>query len=741
MENKNSGNKKRRKFLFYFWVIWSFLYIGWRIFFTIPIDYGMVSLVCGILLVVSELIGIVEAFSHYKTLSSFNEPKMPKVPLKDYPEIDVFITTHSESAKVLYKTINGCIHMKYPRKEKVHIYLCDDTNRKEMRELAENFNIGYISLKENKSAKAGNINNALRNTKSPLVVTFDADMIPRKEFLMETVPYFFLPKMIEEEEGWRYRLDEEIDEDFKIGFIQTPQSFYNPDLFQYNLYSEDNVPNEQDYFFKEVNVGRNGVNTPIYAGSNTVISREALEEVSGIVEGNITEDFATGIKIQEKGYTCYAIKKVLAHGLAPTDFKNLIKQRQRWGRGCVQTIRSLKFIFGKLSIRGKLSYLTCFLYWWTFFRRLIYILSPILFSVFGIIIVDCTLKELMLIWLPSYLLYNITLKKLSGDLRNQKWNNIIDTIIFPYLIIPIMLETIGIKLKKFNVTDKDKVHSKNTEIKYVIPHIVLLVATIIGVLVTIGLMLKYKVIAGVIILYWLLLNGYFLVMAILFMLSRINYRKEDRYCVREEVEIWTVNEAIIGVTYDLSESGMSVILDKPRYIPQNEIIKLSISTKDYYSEFRGKVIHVNNMGDGYKYSIKILAMSEEDRREYYGIVYDREHTLAMALRSNTIKEIKNNILNRVKGVKQSKRALPRIVLNKLVKERDNRVIKIVDFNYEYVLLDKVYDEKITLNIDGILLYLRLVDLGRSDSLYKIENYSEVLSDKIKLEKIYKFLDK
>ena len=31
---------------------------------------------------------------------------------------------------------------------------------------------------------------------------------------------------------WIERTPEEIDEKFKIGFIQTPQSFYNRDLFQ-----------------------------------------------------------------------------------------------------------------------------------------------------------------------------------------------------------------------------------------------------------------------------------------------------------------------------------------------------------------------------------------------------------------------------------------------------------------------------------------------------------------------------
>ena len=60
-----------------------------------------------------------------------------------------------------------------------------------------------------------------------------------------------------------------------------------------NLYYENSVPNEQDYFFREINVGRNKANAPIYAGSNTLISREALELVGGIATGTITEDFET----------------------------------------------------------------------------------------------------------------------------------------------------------------------------------------------------------------------------------------------------------------------------------------------------------------------------------------------------------------------------------------------------------------------------------------------------------------
>ena len=295
--------QKKRKLWFILMTLTSLIYIVWRLFFTLPLHDGILSLIAGISLFAAELISHLEAWIHMRCISRSSDISMPDVPKHLYPHVDVLIATHSEDADLLLKTVNGCLHMEYPDPSKVHIYLCDDTHRPEIAALAQKMGIGYLGLSENKDAKAGNLNHALAKTDSPLVATFDADMIPRREFLMKTVPYFFLPKMIEENGHWRMRTETEVDKDYTIGFIQTPQSFYNPDLFQFNFFAENNIPNEQDYFFREVNLGRNASNSAIYAGSNTVIARKALNAVGGIRTGTITEDFATGIDIQASGYT------------------------------------------------------------------------------------------------------------------------------------------------------------------------------------------------------------------------------------------------------------------------------------------------------------------------------------------------------------------------------------------------------------------------------------------------------
>ncbi len=67
--------------------------------------------------------------------------------------------------------------LRYPNKK---IYICDDGQREELKEMAERFSIGYLSREGNEHAKAGNINYALSQTTSDLVLLLDADFIVKK---------------------------------------------------------------------------------------------------------------------------------------------------------------------------------------------------------------------------------------------------------------------------------------------------------------------------------------------------------------------------------------------------------------------------------------------------------------------------------------------------------------------------------------------------------------------------------
>lgn len=723
---------KRKKLWFWLMTVTSVIYILWRLFFTLPLHAGIVSLIAGIALFAAEFISMLEAVIHYICMSKDKAPEFPVIPESEYPHVDVLIATHSEEPELLFKTINGCKHMEYPDPAKVHIYLCDDNDRPEMAQLAQKMGVGYFGLSGNKLAKAGNLNNALSKTNSPLVVTFDADMIPRSNFLMETVPYFSLPEMILDHGEWRKRTEEELDPDYKIGFVQTPQSFYNPDLFQFNFFAESNIPNEQDYFFKEVNVGRNSSNSAIYAGSNTLISRRALEEVGGIRTKTITEDFATGIDIQAKGYTCFAIDEVLASGLAPDDFPNLLKQRQRWGRGCVQTIRSTRFLFGKLPFLSKLSYLSCLLYWWTFLRRIVYILSPILFTVFGVLVVRTSLWGILLIWLPSYLIYNHSLRLLSGKVRDQKWSNIVDTILCPYMILPILAETFGIRMRTFFVTSKEKTGTKSAKIIYAIPHLILLAASIVGIYFSIVRMMLYKNILGLVVLFWLCMNTYFLTMAVFFLLGRINYRSSQRFRAEIPVTFSVGTRCVHGTTCDISENGLSFVTDFPEFL--HGIVDFELRDGKWAARVSGEIVQVGQFGNQWKYGVKLTELPLEEKENYAQIVFDRLPTLATEIKTTAAKDLMVFFKRKTASSVLSQRKLPRIPLDASLKTDSGETVHVSNYNYQYMLLTgTVPGPAFDVYMGNTVLHLKKTpsSVGGKDTLFEIENW-ENISDSLEL---------
>jgi len=98
----------------------------------------------------------------------------------------VFIPTFNESVELLRTTISHVKRMDYPHET----YLLDDGNRAEMRVLAEEMGIHYLTRTEHLHAKAGNLNNALKHTQGELIALFDADGVPRRDFLTKLVGYF-----------------------------------------------------------------------------------------------------------------------------------------------------------------------------------------------------------------------------------------------------------------------------------------------------------------------------------------------------------------------------------------------------------------------------------------------------------------------------------------------------------------------------------------------------------------------
>ena len=725
--------KYNGKLLLMITILFNLMYILWRIFFTIPKGQGYFSLICAITLLVVEIMGMFEMFVHYRDMSNIEYPQKPEIDQDLYPDVDVFVTTYNESVELVQKTINGCVNMEYPDQEKVHIYICDDSNRKEMQEMAVKMGVNYITREEREGAKAGNLNNAMEHSKSPLIATFDADMIPMHDFLMATVPYF-----LKKEQARKDGSDEEYE---KIGFVQTPQSFYNLDLFQFNLYSENRIPNEQDYFYRDIQLSRNKTNSVIYGGSNTVILREALEEVGGFYTRSITEDFATGILIQSKGYICYAIPEVHASGLSPTDLKSLVKQRERWARGCIQTGRRLNILFRRgLRFSQRISYLTSISYWYASIKRFIFIMAPILFSVFNVTVVDCDLLGVLIFWLPMYIFSSMSLKLFSKSIRNVRWTNIYETILFQPLMISVILETLAISKNKFAVTEKDKVED---EFKYkfikMLPYYVYIPLSVVGTVRLIVQTFKTNSIVYVVPLFWIINNLSTLVMAVMFMHGRKQFRRTERFNVSIDCNIKQNNYEINTKTMDISEGGFAFVLDNPEYISPKEefnvIFNEKIGEKKYNAKLKAKIVNVTEMDSKWKYSAYITEIKEEQKRQWLQIIHDRIPTLPRTIDRSMglFDDLQINIKRRIRKARNLSRRTPRINLSYEINTKDNLKVSLENFNYQYVLLKFQENNRLPNNVEldienKITLDCMICEGKVSDRgvLYKVNNIDEIL---------------
>ena len=598
---------KKHIIIFALTFITNIIYLVWRALFTLPIHDSWYALLFGVLLLISEVTSGITAGIFIWSKFKAKEVIKPIIEPEDYPHIDVLIATHNEDVDLLYKTVNGCVNMKYPDKSKVHIYLSDDSNRPEVAALARKFEIGYIGMENNKEAKSGNLNNALAQTNSPLIATFDADMIPYSDFLLETVPFFV----------------DQSDNEKPLGFVQTPQSFYNPDLFQFNFYSEGDLPNEQDFFSREVNILNNSHDAAVYTGSNTVLLRQAINEAGGFPTGTITEDFELGALINSEGYRSISTLEPMASGLTPMDIPTMFNQRIRWARGVVRSVGNIKlFTNSNLKLSQKLVFINSYLYWWSFLRRIIFIMAPIIFTVFNTRVVVTDIWQLFIFWLPGYLLLQLSLRFVASDIRTSSWGEVQETIFAPYLILPVILETLGFRENKFKVTSKTT-NDTSAYRSMMWPHLLMLILTVIGFISFNYNKFGSEIAYGSVVSFWLLVHMYNLTFSVLFFLGRPIYRKEERFLRDIPIRLAEIQIDVPEIrTWDVSEKGLSFWLDKPVFFPKDRKVLLILGQGESEVEIFGEVIRITERNDRWLYSFVLDSMDEQTYRDYLQIIYD-----------------------------------------------------------------------------------------------------------------------
>lgn len=270
--------------------------------------------------------GILRKFYIWYHYFNISVPPTPK--LKKEFTVDILTTYFpGEPYKMIVDTLVAIQKITYPHTT----YLCDEANDSYLIKICAELGVNHVTRDNRVDAKAGNINNALKQASGEICVILDPDHIPLPHFLDPIVPHFNDPE---------------------IGFVQIVQSYYN---IHETLVARGAA--EQTFqFYGPMMMSMNSYGTVNAIGANCTFRRAALDSIGGHAPG-LSEDMHTSMLLHAKGWKSVYIPQILARGLVPSNLTSFFKQQLKWSRG---TFDLLFHVYPKqfknFTIRQKLHY-------------------------------------------------------------------------------------------------------------------------------------------------------------------------------------------------------------------------------------------------------------------------------------------------------------------------------------------------------------------------------------------------
>ncbi|MDE3270403.1 UDP-forming cellulose synthase catalytic subunit [Pseudoalteromonas sp. G4] len=560
----------------------SFRYFAWRatstLVFTGPIDFIFVALLFLAELEVT-LVHFVGVFSNIFPMKHRKPPHLP-LDLSKYPTVDVYIPTYNEPEEVAEITALACLDLDYP-KEKINVYILDDGGTKAKREnpqssadawfrhrrlkqFAKKNGCFYITRDENTHAKSGNINHALTQTNGELILCLDCDHVPAREFLKHTVGWFL--------------------KDPKLFLVQTPHFFVNPDPLEQSMHTFAKVPSENEMFFRSTLPGMDLWNAAFFCGSAAVLRRSALEEVGGIAGETVTEDAETALKLHAKGYNSIYYNKPMVCGMTPETISDFMLQRTRWCQGMIQMgILFNPFKQSGLTLAQKVCYSSFYLFWFFGLARLMFLIAPSLFLIFGMQVYHASVEQIMMYAVPhvigSLLVSNIMYGRYRWPLFSELYESIQSI-----FLAPVVLGVIAEPRKPvFKVTPKGNKHGDDVLSPLAKPFYFICFVLLLSVPFSIYKWFEYPLMRDttLVCFTWLSINIVLVFASFGVFWERHQVRNHHRALVNltTGVSIDDKSKPIPGVIHDISISGTAISLKTEALFLQDQKIKLHFKDK------------------------------------------------------------------------------------------------------------------------------------------------------------------
>ena len=509
------------------------------------------------------------------------EKALRTLPHEALPAVDVFIPTYNEPLEVLERTILCAKAIDWPN---LNVWVLDDGRRDWLRQLSKRHQVGYLTRPDNKGAKAGNINAALARTNAPFILILDADFVAQPNILWRAMGLF---------------------QDPRVGIVQMPQDFFNPDPLQHNLYATRFIPNDQRLFFHVIQPSRDAWDAAVCCGTNAIIRRAALDSIGGRFPTEcVMEDIFLTCRLLPHGYVTRYLDETLAIGLAPESLSAFIIQRAKWAQGAIQMMLLKDGIFGPgLSLMHRIQLFALPLYWISFTSmHCLGIAAPIILMLTGIMpIANVAWEDAVFYKVPVMILFILVVYLISGGQNHFLLNCILNTFLAARLMPVVAMALIRPFNAQFIVTPKGKdVRLSGGDRGVLLMAGTAFCLTILGLLLNaspdlriVGTPELIPVTVG-----WSLLNLIILGFVMTVAEGRPTKRQHDRFAMENEPATLLFDGRAIPVRLvDLSQGGVLFIPDHPlpalpakaslriAELPEVDILPLARRAQGYPARF------------------------------------------------------------------------------------------------------------------------------------------------------------
>lgn len=260
-------------------------------------------------------------------LSFRRHPQKSRVEaLSELPRVTVQIPIYNERY-VVERVILAASELDYPR-DRLQIQVLDDSTddtwviarRAVDAARSRGVRIELLHREERIGYKAGALQDALASAEGELIAVFDADFVPRQDFLRRVIGEL------------------RVFEDSRVGFAQTRWTFMNR--------SESILTRTQglllDKHFLVEQPARSGSGLLFnFNGSGGIWRRTCLEDAGGWQADTLTEDLDLSYRAQMKGWRGVYCEQETSPSDLPDTVTAFKRQQRRWARGSAQCLRKL----------------------------------------------------------------------------------------------------------------------------------------------------------------------------------------------------------------------------------------------------------------------------------------------------------------------------------------------------------------------------------------------------------------